>query len=393
MKAWLYILTFLFGCTTNQVEKAMPCKDNELIELERVERFLIDVDTLQYKHFISAVYSNDTTLLYFGLDLGRNAIDIFDLFAGSYLSTLHFSQPYTFRPINVVDFFVLNPDSIFVFSDTSYKLQIVSTKGEFVTEKRLVSDEIAALHGEEIIGIEPLPASIFYDRHNRYLWLPVTQPVREYEPGFFERPFILGYDFNHDKLVGLVGAWPYHFNDNNPSPFAQDCWYQILECPYPHEMMLLFNGSPYLVQYNWYADSIAAYYCIKSNYVPFPLPKFKGDYEAPEDRRNYSLQNGLYLSATGQFGRYRYFPVRHSQPLFNSQGKRHDFYSTGWSVVVLDEQWQKIGEAQFPANIYDIYNLHNTVHGLLVSKENPNNPDNEEDYLEFELYRFNNNLQ
>jgi len=43
---------------------------------------------------------------------------------------------------------------------------------------------------------------------------------------------------------------------------------------------------------------------------------------------------------------------------------------------------------KFPADTYDIYNLHNTTHGFLVSKENPNNDKNEEDYLEFEIYNF-----
>ncbi len=388
-KSIYLLIILLISCgKSQQITFGPKCRENNLLALTKVSSFQIPVDTVQYKHFMSAVYSNDSTLYYFGLDLGRNALDVFDVLHEHYLTTLHFSRPYTFQPITVIDFFVVNPDSIMVFSDISYQWRLVTLDG-VVFDNRLVMDStIEKWHENSIIGLEPFPANIAFDPYNKYLWVPATPAVAEGHDTFFNYPFLMAFDLPREQAIGLFGKYPFHFSPDRQTPFTQASWFNIVAFHSAEEFTLLFNGSPYLLHYNWPKDSIVKHICIKSNYIEFPFPPFKEDFDNLTARRDYSLQNGLYLSAPGPFGPWRYFPVRHPQPLLRADGKRNDYYSAPWSVVVLDSAWQVVGEALFPPDIYDIYNLHNTVQGLLVSKESPNNKENEEDYLEFELYRY-----
>ncbi len=378
------------ACQSTPGGQGADCPEPANLHLELAKTINIPVDTLQYKHLVTGVYSNDSTLLYFGLDAGRNALDVFDLLQEKYLRTIYFSLPYTRKPIKVDDFYVLSPDSIFVFSSYSYKLQIISINGQLIDDVRIVDDKLEKLHNGQIIGLEPLPARMVYDRYNKAIWLPATPGKLEGDPDFFEQPFLLAFSLESHHTLTLCGAYPFHYDNDRQTPFTQSAWFTIVEVRSLDELMLQFYGSPYLLRYNWHQQKVMASYCIKSRFVDFPFPVFKGDLRSYKERRQYRLVNGLYLAISGITGPYRYFPVRHAQELLAPDGLQNDFYTPGWSVIVTDTAWNVLGEMEFPGNKYDIYNLHNTAQGLLVSKENPNNRDNDEDILEFEVYRYRN---
>ena len=382
-------ILLLLACNNENPNNVITCNTNPSIVLTKTKTVRIPVDTIQYKHFASNVYSNDTLLYYFGLDRGRNAIDIFDINNEVYLASLDFSKEGSPNPLSVTDFYVHNLDSIFVFSSDSYRLQLITIDGNVKYNQVVDNRAINELHyNKSIIGLEPIPAHIYYDASNECIWIPATPYKREGEDNFFDQSFLIGYKFAENKLLSFSGQYPKQFSDKNQTPFTQSAWFDILTSPAKNQFKILFFGSPYVMNYDWVKDTVIGYNCIQSNYLPKEPLEFKGDLESRMERKRFRIKNGLYLSALGQFGAYKYFPVRHPQPLKKVSGHLNDFYSSSWSVVVLDNDWNTVGEMKFPADTYDIYNLHNTTHGFLVSKENPNNDKNEEDYLEFEIYNF-----
>lgn len=385
----IMVSSLLIACNNEIKKTVIACDTHKSIVLTKTKSVRIPVDTIQYKHFISNVYSNDTLLYYFGLDRGRNVIDVFDINNEEYLTSIKFSKEGSKNPLLVTDFYVHNLDSIFVFSSDSYRLQLITINGDIKYNQIVDNKEINELHyNKSIIGLEPIPARIYYDASNECIWIPATPYKREGEEGFFDQSFLIAYKFAEKKLLSFSGQFPAQYSDKNETPFTQSAWFDILTSPAKNQLNILFFGSPYVMNYNWVKDSVIGYNCIQSNYLPKEPLKFKGDLESRMERKRFRIQNGLYLSALGQFGAYKYFPVRHPQPLKKADGHLNDFYSSTWSVVVLDDDWHTVGEMKFPADTYDIYNLHNTTHGFLVSKENPNNNKNEEDYLEFEIYNF-----
>jgi hypothetical protein len=67
------------------------------------------------------------------------------------------------------------------------------------------------------------------------------------------------------------------------------------------------------------------------------------------------------------------------------------YYSTmdrpeGFSVVIFDEDFKKLGEVDFPSKTYGYQAWYVGPEGLYISKSNYNNPDMREDFMDFDLF-------
>jgi hypothetical protein len=54
--------------------------------------------------------------------------------------------------------------------------------------------------------------------------------------------------------------------------------------------------------------------------------------------------------------------------------------------MILDREGNCLGEAPFESSLYDYNQIFPVEEGLLISLENPYNPDNEEELLSFQLF-------
>ena len=60
-----------------------------------------------------------------------------------------------------------------------------------------------------------------------------------------------------------------------------------------------------------------------------------------------------------------------------------------WSIMIIDDKGKLLGEHFFAGGIYNFDHIIPTRKGILISKENFNNPDNEEEKLTFSLFEYN----
>jgi hypothetical protein len=58
----------------------------------------------------------------------------------------------------------------------------------------------------------------------------------------------------------------------------------------------------------------------------------------------------------------------------------------GFSVVIFDEDFKKLGEVDFPSSTYGYQMWYVGPEGLYISKSNYNNPDMREDFMDFDLF-------
>ena len=155
-----------------------------------------------------------------------------------------------------------------------------------------------------------------------------------------------------------------------------------------NKILISFPVDHYLYLYDFDGNIIKKIYC-KSKY----LNKF-APYDSTQTfingySRKFEFKNGNYSSIL--YDKYRnlyYRVVRHNMKLKN--GNRVNSYFDGkWSIIVMDSNFNILGEQVFAAKKYFYINILITKDGLLVSLSNPSNSDYDKNFYKYELFKIN----
>jgi hypothetical protein len=83
---------------------------------------------------------------------------------------------------------------------------------------------------------------------------------------------------------------------------------------------------------------------------------------------------------------------KHKQE-FEVNGIINDYYDGSWSISILDSNLNLIYEQLFPPKKYYFLNTFVTKEGLFISNNNPNNPNYDENYFSFSLFKLKERLK
>lgn len=209
----------------------------------------------------------------------------------------------------------------------------------------------------------------------RYRLLDVHASITNY-------PFLSKIDLHTGKLIDLPIYYPSSTEHAAPS---------LVYSVYIEEgidyFIVGFVHDAVLFKVDKQTGKLWGEYKVSSQYpIDFSSTKGITDGKILTDFRetNYRYYQILY----DPYRKVFYRQVLHPNPEFDSSIQ---FFSTmdapqGFSILIFNEDFEKLGEVDFPAKTYGYQGWYVGTEGLYISKSNYNNPEMREDFMDFDLF-------
>ncbi|WP_445947448.1 DUF4221 family protein, partial [Shewanella sp.] len=195
---------------------------------------------------------------------------------------------------------------------------------------------------------------------------------------FYSLPPLAKLDLSRNTLSEYIGEFPPDYRgDLIPyTPFVSYCMNAI------GDIIIIYPGSSFM-----YCTTDKAFKCLKSNYYNpsnqqrYPVSnKVNPDLFYEELEKNGAFQQILFDKYRDQY----FVVVKHPISSPDEDGY-YDKYLSGWSLIKLDSNLEIIGECKMEKKKYDYNSIFIQPKGIMISLENPHNPKNKEDSIEFEI--------
>lgn len=365
-----------------------------IIDVEEIVSIDVPLQGAQYNHVTPAIYEIDTAVFFLGLDPYSYGIDVFNLCNRQYLFHIQLHRDGPDEILSPRAMYVHNLDSIFLLNDIN-QLYLVNRKGEKMKfwdfdfslpdsimqlDKSLTGEFIIAAYGKN----EYLNLPFFYNEEDhtliaRILLLNDKEGSDEYDI-LYRTPNMAQIDLSTGGLKKLFGLYPKEYlKESRPhNPFAH---------------FVVFDNNTW-IQFDA-SDKI--YWCEKDTFLCAPSHYSRGnistfsssqDIDEQLEIRSYHTDEayvGIYYDPYADVI-YRIF--QHAQPDKNNEGKFNQKLQAAFSVMIMKPTGEVIGEAKFEKEKYNFLDVFVTRKGLLISKENPFNKDNYEEFYSFDLIKF-----
>jgi hypothetical protein len=325
---------------------------------------------------------NDSINLLFSLNTYLNELQIYDVTTGTYIKSIPFEMNGEKGVGPVAAVFVQSLDSIFIFPNTDEKLYVIDTAGsKFIKVIYQAPDGYNnALISSTFFSSPPVIYKGRLITKTLYQGNYATMTSRE----LYSKNLAYSIDLKNAKTTPLP-----HF-------FPNDYWkdgikhYEFSVASSPTRSVYSFFGDHNL----YYSDTfdsplkkkIAASKFIKEDIEKIPL-------DGPSSNR------GRYFAGSSHYGSLIYDKFRNVYYRFcypkveleeEADLRKIIQFPRSFSVMILNKDLNIIGETLFEKNIEFVpKNVFVSREGLNISINNPENPENEEDYFTFKLFTIN----
>jgi hypothetical protein len=383
MNNWIIYLTFvgLTACNfSKESEKGVPRNilDFDLVPSE-ILRLAID-DSTSLKTYNLSCHNTDSVELLLVENRIKNSIDYYDIDNSKYLFSLKLPVEGP-NAIDIRGFSVVGHDSLLAFSKNTFRGSLlVNTKGEIL--KRYAFN---SYHNEGITNHASYTRMPDFYFDNKGYSLIV--PLRDFrDPSMFNDTFLeMKVDFRAEELSFLPIGYPESYKDHTwsmshaiPSRIMND----------KHEFVYSFGIEPNIYVYDIEGNLILTKYAASE--MAEVIEPFDKSSPASKENLMYLLENTFYSDIF--YDKYRkvyYRFVKH--PIKEETIMWED---KPISIVILDENYDKIGETLLPRNLYYARDIFVSKSGLMISNNHQKNPDIDENFMSFtrfDLVEANNN--
>lgn len=377
----------LFNCSSNS-----ECPTNNYPDLA-YETISTDISLQfsdQYEHAITRVkYFNDSAY-YFGLDAENHILDIYNLDSKTKVKSIKIDNqgPNAISFGGHTSFEVIGWDSIFFLSDIKVAY-LFGFDGD-VTYTWDFNDSLSyeSATGKFLFMTLGVPNMIMlpmvYCSLSKSMFIYIYRESNYYEGmhilekygrealiriplfGKGKSEFLARYPFKNTKKSSITYSVFNHFDvDENGRVLFQ------------------LEGSDQLL----IGDQVI---CAKSNFSKGKRYKLRLN-ESLSEKQELMIFNTHEAYRSIHYDPYRkliYRVFQHEQEEKDEKGLLNEKLQANFSIIILDLEGNIIGESRFPNNKYNFINMHVLKDGLLISRENPYNPDNNEEIYEFDLIQF-----
>lgn len=366
-------LTGLFACGTNKTDSDSVLKTWEL--LPSGEKIQIELDSSTSNVSVAMEYfDGGESPLFFNVNWEKNSLQIYDVKAGKLKKELIY-EPEGPNGVRVGFFHVHNLDSIFIFPEWSKEMVLIDSSGEIKNRiKYELPESVSALflHNTYYVS-QPMIADGKLIAKTR----GVKRPTEYTQTDLDEFPIFVSIDLRS----GNVKPLPYRFPQDYLSQGKKMLEESIIAEPERVIISFLGDHSLYFSNGDGMAKKEAA-----SSFLEPKLPVLSDGADGREFAE-YAYSKSRYGDLIKDPYRKVYYRFAYPTIEIETDEQLRALRESPGSFVVMvfDENLDLLTEKKFEAGKYMPTNSFVGEKGLYISINNPENPDNKEDLMSFEL--------
>ncbi len=362
-----------YACSTQEFDekiRLVPTQDYVNLPLDTLTSNLSD--GLQY-------VSGEKPLLFF-LNWANNSLQVFDLEEEKRVKELKFDYEGPNGVMGVSGFYVHNLDSIFLFNQRFGRLYLANFMGEVYSAIRYQSPENYTPAVVQNTYFTSMPILV---RDRLIVKTRFHGQINEVSNEELKEKELM---YAIDLSNGTTQLLGYKFPEN----------YLVQGSKYFDASICYVNGEfvvSYFSDHNlYYTKGLSNKFetkMAKSEFVDAVLPNMP-THEDPIALREYAYASPHY--ETIFFDEYRKLLLRFVFHAYEMDRTipMHELrnYSGPFSIQIFDENLNFISETGFKKNTYHPFDFFVNEKGLYLSTNHPLNPDNKENFIKFELIKF-----
>lgn len=248
------------------------------------------------------------------------------------------------------------------------------TKGNKVMyrKKNLIGDDIYRSYGLNPYKPQKINNSVYFWRASDY---------RIDDKKYYDRDLYFKYNLKDHSLSSLNIYYPPFVKKEKWNSFQAKTYFTKKG----QDLLIGFGTTPLLYKYNTKKRKVTD--TIRPAYGSFPTkidPVKNNENRAIRLKRSSFYNSIEYDPYRKLFYRFFFTPVAETQKV----NSKFDFWlSMPFTVQVLDEKFNLLTERKFKRHTYNLRDYFVTKEGLWISTNNPDNPDFDEDRLQFKLFQ------
>lgn len=388
----LYLLLFLITACQETTQDCLIA-DHKALSFSIKKSYSIPVDSQQYAFdaYFPIVEKEDSTILasydpvnheinFFWLE-GRKRVATTKLLHDDYNAV---EDPYAF--------FYHNKDSIFISRGGYFSLYLINNKGEKINEWDFTETYLpdSLMKNNEIHPTYSLGAIDKYGVHFKYqvatkeliAHLHVVPKDQDNTfPYTYRSPVVARFNITTGQLNKVIAPFPdMYLNDRIPHdmffPFELFNGKIVLTFPSSHQVLI--------------EDHPQSFACLPSTFMKTDQIKLydKNNGGTIDEFWQGLTTNPSYSNIVSDpYRNLLYRIVKHDIEYKDANGKVNNSLQATWSLMVIDSDFQVLGEIKFDEVKYNFLHVYALPQGVLISKNNVHSDEFQEDILEFDLLK------
>lgn len=357
--------------------------------------FLTEKDTIKIRidsltapinwvnHFTT--YKNEDCLILYNKNL--HSLQFYSIDKGLYFKTIQLNKEGIHSIEPVTEIYFVNMDSIILTVNSPERKLLLIDSVANIKKKWEINDTLKFNNVLYDLYIYK-NFDISYSKDNKCVTLSISPYFPVEDPRCYQYPYLIDYNLISGKVESNYGQFP----------FEDDRVYLYSELP-KHLLtdsfdIVHFSGSHNLFFYDLPFKKLVKIFQVKSKYLPEKLKNIdpviltKG---LSEKEKEYYVSEGRYDKLLKD--RYRnvyYRIVKLPMDYLYPDGKSKWEPDFLFSIMILDNKFKIIHEQTLPANTYNVSLSTVTKKGLLISLNNINNNQIDEDHIYFRIFSLQN---
>ncbi len=368
------ISVVLLSCNISSKDKkrssfAKPSYQTNLVATDKKLSFKLNSNIINKSNCIIPYTSPDSSNYLYYLSGYTNKICVFNIDSQKLINTIELQQRGPNGVGNVNGFEVINSDSIYITSNFRKRLYLINPQG------KLISYLDYSKYKQDYLINAPNTRSL----ENMRIGFKDSKIYLPYYPGYDEGNYkrIPPENIRFVAILDTLNKTAETLNIGFPKDYWKKSYYptffgffiykEIFYINYMYNNRVLTSTD----SENWKSYNISSKYANIGKYIP----------------RGEGLNTDYARLVADPYKNIFYRFVRHKQAIIKGRTMIDLIrYPQKFSIIILNNKLEIIGETIFPADIYDMHGYFITKDGLYLSLSNPFNHNYNEDLLEFQLF-------
>ncbi len=372
------LILIIVACSTNERKKKPDFQTSvKQISLVPVNTIQLEIDAeTSVNNYFYDVFSVDTVEYLGIINRNKNALQVYSLASNKLYReiTLEKQGPDAFSQLRAFTF--INQDSILLFSLYAKDIWLIDMNGKIKAryDFRNISGERPFSLGIVFYsGLKPIFS-------NGKVYLRTQSKLVDN---------LTAAHFNEDNKLELKldlrsESWEY-VDISFPELYRNNIWSSDISRTLTNDGKIVYSFGicPYLVLYDL-ASKTQIKYPAQSKYVVKVMPLVN-----KSEAERYFFETPKYgIIAYDKYRNLYYRFVKHHLTITDPvSGQMNQYDDASFSIVVLDGEFNKIGETKFKPSTYKMNEFFIAKDGLYISASNTKNPIVNEDMITFEIFK------